>query len=138
MKKPPGKADPGWYESPTLEGYFQYWDGEYWTENKIINDGLDPKTIPPASDVILGKFLLTKPYYTDGALLVILGLSLLTAISTVRATYTDVSNLNLIGFVALALDFILPIIFYWVIFLVYLIPRRIKHKRKLAKINGKQ
>ncbi len=40
--KPPGDAPPGWYDSPTGDGYglyfyqkypFQYWDGARWVEN---------------------------------------------------------------------------------------------------------
>lgn len=134
MKKPDGKAKPGWYDAPEIEGYLQYWNGKYWTKKKQLKDGNESLDIMPEYE--FGRFYFRKPYASDNAFIgwaIFNGLFALSRLSTnannggfdTSNTFSIYSGLGdaVIGTVLIAL-------FIWVFFLIYLIPRRIKDKKK--------
>jgi uncharacterized membrane protein YhaH (DUF805 family) len=46
MKKPQGNVDAGWYDAPEIEGYFQFWNGKFWTKHKRLKGDFLPEELP--------------------------------------------------------------------------------------------
>ena len=49
MKKPDGKAPAGWYDAPETPDAYQFWNGKYWTTNKVLKGEQLPDVLPPPS-----------------------------------------------------------------------------------------
>lgn len=133
MKKP----DPGWYESPdNTEGEEQYWNGKRWkSDRRTMNEFGEFDYL--AVDSQLGRFLFRKPYWSDWAFLLIV--SLVALLSIARYYELNTSGGLHTGPGALytgAGDAVLTIfvyfLFFWIVSLLWLIPRRRIDRRKLA------
>ena len=46
MKKPQGDAPAGWYDSPENPDSFQFWNGKYWVDKKILKGEDSPEVLP--------------------------------------------------------------------------------------------
>jgi hypothetical protein len=135
MEKPKGKAPAGWYDAPEITGLEQFWNGKSWSSNKRIpgdEEGLQPL---PEAIFYLGKFLFRKPYFQDNSFVAFLSINAFFAFSRVitnaqnggfhtgpGAIFSGIGD-AVIGTLAIGLV-------VWLFFLIYLIPRRIKDKKK--------
>lgn len=125
MKKPEGKAEAGWYDAPEIEGYLQYWNGKYWTSHKQVIDGNENLELLPKYK--LSRFLFRAPLMEDGVFVAYLVVSGLTLIYIVTDTFSY-SN----GIIAIALlvpSIVVTLLWIYILFLLILIPRRIKDKK---------
>jgi hypothetical protein len=125
MKKPEGKADAGWYDAPEVEGYVQYWNGKFWTKYKQVKDGTE--NLEPLPAVQLGKFLFRNPIMNDGVFIayaIVIGFASLYLISD----YFEFSS-GLTSLAILIPAIVITIIWIYILFLIVLIPRRIKDKK---------
>jgi hypothetical protein len=126
VKKPDGKAEAGWYDAPEIEGYLQYWNGKYWTKHKQVKDGFeDIKSVPKKS---LGRFLFRNPIMEDGAFIAYLVISGIVFVYLVIDYFELTSGLAAV--VLIINGTLITSALIYVIFLLFLIPRRIFDRRK--------
>lgn len=135
MKKPAGKADPGWYDAPEFEGYLQWWNGKYWDDRLIPNNEATPTPELPAFE--LGRFFFRKPYFGDGAFNLFFGINLFFALSRLVVNLNE-GSLNasnsfsvVSGLLDATIGTALIAFIIWIPFLVYLYPRRKRDKKRL-------
>jgi hypothetical protein len=137
MKKPKGKAPAGWYDAPEIAGLEQYWNGKSWASTKRNPGDEDVEAPPPYGVFNLGRFLFRKPYFQDNVFITFISINVFLAFSRVvsnsqndgfhtsdGAIYTGIGD-AIIGTLVIGL-------FVWIFFLIYLIPRRIKDRKKLG------
>ena len=134
MKKPDGKAEAGWYDAPEIDGYLQYWNGKFWTKKKQIKEGFEHLEILPEFE--LARFYFRKPYTSDNAFMAWVVLNTLMAGSRLVSNAND-GGLNtsntfsvISGFTDAVIGTLITAFVIWVFFFVYLIPRRIRDKKK--------
>ena len=140
MIKPLGKAEAGWYEHPEVDGYEKYWDGKSWSKyDRLV--GEEGPIVFPANVKHLGEFLFRRPFGSDGAFIAYIIVSALSIIS--HLVQESKNNLNSFGQFAALTGSILIFIWVYIIFLIYLVPRRIVDKKRglqkyiqESKING--
>lgn len=127
MRKPESKAEEGWYDHPEVEGYEKYWNGKFWTKkNRLI--GEEGPIAIPTNAKYLGRFLFRYPIRSDGAFigyLIIVALSILYALKEEAVSGVD------LGVIIIALSgsiFFIP--WVYILFLLYLVPRRIVDKKR--------
>ena len=135
MEKPKGKAPAGWYDAPEIAGLEQYWNGKSWSSKKRI-PGDEEGTQPlPEAIFYLGKFLFRKPYFQDNSFIAFVSINGFFAFSRV---ITNAQNDGfhtgpgaiLSGILDAVFGTLAIGLFVWIFFLIYLLPRRNKDKKK--------
>lgn len=133
MRKPEGKAAPGWYDAPELAGYIQYWNGKYWTKKKQAKDGFEKLEVLPEFE--LGRFFFRKPYTSDNTFIgwaIVTGLLVASNLAN-NASNGELDASNSFSIISGLIDGLVSTtataLFIWVLFLIYLIPRRKKDKQ---------
>jgi len=131
MQKPEGKAEAGWYDHPTDEGYEKFWNGQFWTQKERLIGEEGPVAIP-AKEKYLGRLLFRHPIESDGAFI---GYLLTVAAGIFYALKQEVSSgVDLALLINTVLGSVVTIPWIYILFLVYLVPRRIvDQKRGLRK-----
>lgn len=126
MKKPPGKAEAGWYDAPEIEGYLQYWNGKFWTKKKQVKNGYENLEVLPEYE--LGILLFRSPIMSDRVFITFLLISGIVIIISAQDTLADIGGIP--GALLVIPIAALTITFVYILFLLVLIPRRIFDKRK--------
>ena len=127
MRKPEDKAEAGWYDHPTDEGYEKYWNGKFWTKrNRLI--GEEGPIVIPANEKYLGPFLFRYPIGSDGAFVGYLITVAVAILYALKQEFSGGSSATLI-FVTL-LGSVVTFPWVYILFLIYLIPRRIVDKKR--------
>lgn len=138
MKKPEEFAGPGWYESPDTEGAEQYWNGKRWKkESRMTNKSGESNYLPV--DFQLGRFLFRKPYLSDWAFILLAGWVAFLSIARFQELRTSGglhtgSGALITGVGDAVIRLVGSFWIFWVISLLWLIPRRRIDIRKLAPI----
>jgi len=127
MEKPEGKAEAGWYDHPQFEGYEKYWNGKFWTKkNRLV--GEEGPTAIPKDVKYLGRFLFISPIRSDGAFI---GYLITVALGIFSALIQEVSRgVDLELIIVTLLGSFVTIPWIYLLFLLYLIPRRIVDKKR--------
>lgn len=127
MRKPEGKAEAGWYDHPTENGYEKYWNGKFWTKkNRLIGEE-GPIAIPP-NQKYLGRLLFRYPIKSDGAFiayLITVGIGVFVGL---KQEDLSVNGLEIV--IATLLGTLVTIPWVYILFLIFLVPRRIIDKRR--------
>ena len=131
MQKPEGKAEAGWYDHPTENGYEKYWNGKFWTKKYRLLGEEGPVAIP-ADQKYLGRLLFRYPIGSDGAFI---GYLITVALGVFYILKQEVSSgFDLALLINALLGSVLTIPWVYIFFLLYLVPRRIvDNKRGLQK-----
>ena len=127
MQKPEGKAEAGWYDHPTENGYEKYWNGKFWTKKNRLFGEEGPIAIP-ADQKYLGRLLFRYPIGSDGAFIAYL---ITVALGTFYILKQEVSSgFDLALIINALLGSVLTIPWVFILFLIYLVPRRIVDKKR--------
>jgi hypothetical protein len=127
MRKPEGKAEAGWYDHPTENGYEQYWNGKFWTTKYRLIGEEGPIAIP-ADQKYLGRLLFRYPIKSDGAFIAYL---ITVAIGIFYGFSQEISSgdglaIIIVGFFGA----LVTVPWIYILFLVFLVPRRIIDKKR--------
>lgn len=127
MQKPEGKAEAGWYDHPTDEGFEKYWNGKFWTKNNRLIGEAGPVAIP-ANEKYLGRFLFRYPIGSDGAFIGYLITVVLTIFYSLKQEISGGVDVALI--ITTLLGSVVTFPWVYILFLIYLIPRRVVDKKR--------
>lgn len=127
MQKPEGKAEAGWYDHPTENGYEKYWNGKFWTTKYRLIGEEGPIAIP-ADQKYLGRLLFRYPIKSDGAFIAYL---ITVAIGIFYGFSQEISSgdglaIIIVGFFGA----LVTVPWIYILFLVFLVPRRIIDKKR--------
>lgn len=127
MRKPEGKAEAGWYDHPTENGYEKYWNGKFWTKKSRLFGEEGPIAIP-ADQKYLGRLLFRYPIKNDGAFIAYL---ITVAIGIFYGFSQEISSGDGLAIIAIALfGALVTVPWIYILFLVFLVPRRIIDKKR--------
>jgi hypothetical protein len=127
MRKPEGKAEAGWYDHPTENGYEKYWNGKFWTKKNRLLGEEGPIAIP-ADQKYLGRLLFRYPVKSDGAFIAYL---ITVAIGIFYGFSQEISSGDGLAIIVVALfGALVTVPWIYILFLVFLIPRRIFDKKR--------
>lgn len=127
MQKPEGKAEAGWYDHPTEVGYEKYWNGKFWTKKYRLLGEEGPLAIP-ADQKYLGRLLFRYPIGSDGAFIAYLITVALGVFYILKQEVSSGFDLALV--INALLGSLLTIPWVYILFLIYLVPRRIVDKKR--------
>lgn len=127
MRKPEGKAEAGWYDHPTENGYEKYWNGKFWTKKNRLFGEEGPIAIP-ADQKYLGRLLFRYPIKSDGAFIAYL---ITVAIGIFYGLSQEISSGDGLAIIVVALlGALVTVPWIYILFLVFLVPRRIIDKKR--------
>lgn len=127
MRKPEGKAEAGWYDDPTGDGFEKYWNGLFWTK-KVRKFGEDGPIALPAGQKYLGRLLFRYPLGSDGAFIAYL---VTVALGIFYGFNQEISSGDGFAIIVVALfGALITIPWVYILFLVFLLPRRIVDKKR--------
>ncbi len=129
MDKPGNDAPAGWYEVPGERNSERYWDGTNWTAQtrKAENPQISEDSNDSKIEVTLGKFLFRNPITSDWAFITYLVILGFTMFSSIKQDYGNGSSLP---YILVIPEIAVTGIWIYILFLVVLIPRRMKDKRR--------
>ena len=118
MRKPEGKAEAGWYDHPTEDGYEKYWNGKFWS-TKVRKFGEEGPMEIPVDQKYLGRFLFRFPIKSDGAFIAYL---VTVAVGIFYGFRQEVSSGDGLAIVVVALlGALVTVPWVYILFLVFLI-----------------
>ena len=127
MQKPEGKAEAGWYDHPSEDGYEKYWNGKFWT-TKIRKFGEEGPLTIPADQKYLGRLLFRYPIGSDGAFIAYL---ITVALGIFYALKQEISGgVDVALIINTLLGSVVTFPWVYILFLIYLVPRRIVDKKR--------